>query len=371
MAAALLVLGAALVAPMSSAAAASRATTPTTVTKVAKPATVLSAATPTKAPVLTHPCATTTCVMYDGNGGAAGNYDVYTKNVATGAVTLLTRDAAHTKYDSWWARPSPDGKRFLFYRTPAGLHDTDYTKTSLWVANIDGSGIREIVPNGGYGWQVQGHAEWSPDGKHLVMFGGGGPDGPGGIQITDVNGRSPRLVAQGIDPGWSPRGDKIVYVSCDDASRYPFCAPHEYRLYTADINVARTATSNVRRISTVQTNDPHWSPDGSKIAWESGGWFHWDLMVANADGSNQRVLFTDGQINTNPRWDESGKTLYFYKTDFWRYAGFGLWSIRADGTGLAHLTAGAPGYNEMPTAVPWQFAAATVRRPAPVKAGRP
>jgi Tol biopolymer transport system component len=41
--------------------------------------------------------------------------------------------------DSWWPRISPDRRTILFYRAPAGVHDLDATKVSLWAMDADGS----------------------------------------------------------------------------------------------------------------------------------------------------------------------------------------------------------------------------------------
>ena len=87
-----------------------------------------------------------------------------------GDARLLWRNAAGQRdlpFDL-----SPDGSRFLFIRFRAGPPSTpqqDRTqKVALYVANIDGTGIRQIVPFG----IAQGHelaaAHWSPDGKSII-----------------------------------------------------------------------------------------------------------------------------------------------------------------------------------------------------------
>ena len=210
---------------------------------------------------------------------------------STGATCKRARDAAHQRppFDSWWAKPSPDGTRTLFYRTPAGVHDTDYKQTSLWMANIDGSGLRQVIANGQYGWAVQGHAEWSPDGTKLVMFGGSVYNG---IVVTDTNGVQLHRVGNGIDPVWSSNGKQVIYINCARAADFPSCPADQNRVWA--VNEDGSSPHMLVDIP-VGANDPTMSPDGSTIAFETNpGGLVWDLWLANADGSNPRKLFWTG-----------------------------------------------------------------------------
>jgi len=98
-----------------------------------------------------------------------GNHEIYALDLETLESHPLTADPT---LDSWWARTSPDRSRILFYRTPRGVRDTDYTQTSLWIMDADGGNQRVLRPRGTDGWELQGHADWSPDGRELVMMGG-------------------------------------------------------------------------------------------------------------------------------------------------------------------------------------------------------
>ncbi|MCZ7527875.1 MAG: hypothetical protein M5U14_16750 [Acidimicrobiia bacterium] len=276
-------------------------------------------------------------VVYDSD--ASGNFEIYRRDVRTGAVTQLTDDP---RFDSWWARVSPDGTRILFYRTPAGVHDLDYTKTSLWMMSSDGSGLRELIANGQYGWRVQGHAWWHPDGTRLVMFGGVVYDG---IVVTDTDGVPLYRVGDGIDPVWSSDGKQIVYVNCADPSDYPSCPPDQYRVWV--VNQDGSSPRMVVDLP-VRAHDPMMSPDGSMIAFETNpGGLVWDLWVVNTDGSNPRRILSDGNINTNPVW-VSDEQLVFYKTSPAHHREFGLWTVRADGSGLTWISPGQQGVTEMP-----------------------
>jgi TolB protein len=257
--------------------------------------------------------------------------------MATGAVTQLTNDS---RYDSWWAKASPDQTQMLFYRTPNGVHDSDYSKTSLWMANIDGSAPHQVIATGQYGWTVQAHAEWSPDGTRLVMFAF-----PMGIVVTDTNGVLLHHVAYGVDPSWSSDGRRIIYIDCADPASFG-CTPDQGRVHV----VNEDGTSPHILVSApVQANDPTMSPDGSQIAWETdAGGNVWDLWVANADGSNPHVLLSDGNINTNPVW-ASDQELVLYKNAPLLRLGFAAWSMRSDGSGLTWITGGPLGsFVEMP-----------------------
>jgi Tol biopolymer transport system component len=121
----------------------------------------------------------------------SGNFEIYQANT-DGSVSQLTQDRA---YDSFWPKPSPDGTSLVFQRSPRGSHDKDYTKTSLWGARIDGSSPHELIPNKGYGWAIQGHVEWAPDGRSLVIAGG-----LGNVYITNPNGTNPRQITGVANP---------------------------------------------------------------------------------------------------------------------------------------------------------------------------
>ncbi|MCU1537263.1 MAG: periplasmic component of the Tol biopolymer transport system, partial [Humibacillus sp.] len=99
----------------------------------------------------------------------SGNFELYTMPLAGGSARRLTSDAA---YDSWSPRISPDRRTILFHRAPKGVHDLDQSKVSIWAVAVDGTGLRQLRPSGLDGWYQQGHAEWSPDGSAIVLFGG-------------------------------------------------------------------------------------------------------------------------------------------------------------------------------------------------------
>lgn len=272
-------------------------------------------------------------MLYDSN--RTGNYEIYKMDMKTSAVTQLTNDPT---YDSWWGKASPDGKQMIFNRTPKGVHDTQYEKVSLWKANIDGSNAHQIIARGANGWGLQGHAEWSPDGTKLVMYGGTS------IWITDTNGNLLKSLVNGIDPIWSSDGSKIIYFACQLP---PGCMQGTYQL--ASINIDGTGQRNLTGILPQLTgNDPTMSPDGTTIVWEANinNFFKWDLMAANSDGSNVRILFTDDLINTCPVWSPDSKTIYFFKSK--PFYNINIWSIKPDGSNLTLITGGQPGINEFP-----------------------
>jgi len=72
------------------------------------------------------------------------------------------------------------------------------------------------------------------------------------------------------------------------------------------------------------------------------GWGHTNLMVMNADGSNQKVLLDgitgDGSGNHDPNWSPDGNWIVFGRTlDSYGYVNY-ISMIRKDGSGLCDLT---------------------------------
>jgi Tol biopolymer transport system component len=246
-------------------------------------------------------------------------------------------------------RISPDRRTLLFYRTPKGIHDRDFTQTSLWTIDLATGATRQLRAVGTDGWSLQGHAEWSPDGRHLIMFGGKRSNPQ--IYVTNADGTLPRAVTtrggSNLDPSWSPDGRSVVFVGCPQS----FCLPASYELYTIDIE----GKSAPHRLTSdrIRDQDPYFAPNGREIAWLSqtgtaGVAGRWGIRLAAIDGSLQRTVIDDGQINSKPEWSRDGRTIYFHRLVIRNGSKFGIWAIDVDGTHLRKITVG-PGNNEYPS----------------------
>lgn len=284
-------------------------------------------------------------ILFDSD--RTGNFELYVMEADGSGARRITTDS---RYDSWWGRISPDRRRILFYRTPKGVHDRDYTKTSLWMVAASGDGLVEIRPAGTDGWQVQGHAEWSPDGTELVMFGGRKSNSQ--IYVTTLTGRDPRQVTDrggvSLDPSWSPDGTTIAFVGCPRS----ICFFGSYEIYT----IAATGEGGATRITSdgMRDHDPYYSPDGTRLAWltqtsNDGPVGVWNIRIAAADGSGQRRLTDDQAVNSKPEWSRDGATIYFHRLDPARSLLFSIFAISPDGSGRREVTTGHPGVNEFPS----------------------
>lgn len=264
-------------------------------------------------------------IVFDSN--RTGNYEVFTMLADGSSPVRLTNDPT---YDSWWPKISPDRTKILFYRTPKGTHDRDYSKTSLWQMNADGTALRQLLANGSYGWTFQGHAEWSPDGTQLVMLGGSAPGTQ--IYITNADGTSPRLVKKrggsNVDPSWSPDGKSLLFIGCPVAT----CTKELYEVFR--INTDGTGEQRLTN-DLVPDYDPYYSPDGSTIAWlrDTGGLTKWGVFRMNPDGSGQRPVIDDGGINSKPAWSADSQTIFFHRAAP-GHLSYSIWTIHPDGSGL-------------------------------------
>ena len=277
-----------------------------------------------------------------------GHLEIFTMKQDGTNQAQLTNDPA---YDSFWGQPSPDRTKILFVRTPAGVRDSDYGKATTWVMNADGSALTQILPLRAYGWTIQGHPEWKPDGTRIVTMGTSvssieiftiNPDGSNPVRVTNNGVGGPRGGIN-IDPSWHPDGQSLLFVGCPGS----VCQPENYEVY----RIKDDGTGETRLTNDLKPDyDPYYSPDGATIAWlrNTGNIFRWGIFKMNPDGGGQTAVIDDGGVNSKPGWSLDSSTIYFHRLPQGASL-FNVWKILPDGTGLIEVILPRPAYiNQYP-----------------------
>ena len=114
---------------------------------------------------------------------------------------------------------SPDGTQFVFLRYRPGPspapREFQTQQVAIFVANMDGTGVRQITPYGLAHAHEFTSAQWSPDGLKIISETHGGrlfsvhPDGTGLTAIPLQTGTGQYFAYQ---PHWSPDGTRIVFL---------------------------------------------------------------------------------------------------------------------------------------------------------------
>lgn len=86
---------------------------------------------------------------------------------------------------------------------------------------------------------------------------------------------------------------------------------------------------------TASEDDPVWSPDGSRIAYQSNASGTWDIWVIGADGSNPRNLTADSAYDLVPTWSPDGSQIA-YVSD--ASGSVDIWVMDADGSDRVNVT---------------------------------
>jgi Tol biopolymer transport system component len=277
---------------------------------------------------------------------------------------------------------SPDGKRFAFIR-----YGYSQGEGALVIANIDGSGERNLAtPKEPEGFEPEGLA-WSPDGKVIACsyYSAGGVDAVGLVEVAVEDGTVKQVLPQKwasiLKIAWLGDGSGLLMSAADKSSGYFYQIWHvaypngEARRVTNDLNsysdVSVTADSNTllavqgdwvsnlwiapngdagraQRITSGKYDGGMgvaWTPDG-RIVHASRDW---DIWIMDADGSNQKLLTVDEHNN---RWlsvTPDGRYILF---ESWRKSttDSGIWRMDIDGGNPKPLT--EKGWASVPRASP-------------------
>ena len=229
---------------------------------------------------------------------------------------------------------------------PASTVEGPFGQVGGWIAYSSGDGIWAVDPARPERRIRLSRADgdpigWSSDGTKLLIrresptqvgWGVGQID----LVVLDADGTETRLTAADPTGGsFSPDGSEIVYAAG------PWERSAIYAV-SSDGGAPRLILRSTRRISSGSlafAYHPALSPDGTRIAYFDGMFDHsHSLWVANADGTERRVLLDDEFSESGHMraltWSPDGGWLAFSTDD-------SIYLVRPDGTGLRRVVSGS------------------------------
>jgi Tol biopolymer transport system component len=240
-----------------------------------------------------------------------GNPEIYTMTDRGRQQTRLTTNTDFDLAPAW----SPDRTRIAFASFPNGGTDVN-----IFVMNADGTGRTQLTTDP----SVEENPDWSPDGSKIAFNRNGSivvmnADGSGQTELPNADNDND------WDPDWSSDGTRIV-LSRDRGSTQL----SEIWVMNADGSGAVQLTQN-----SFHDSGATWSPDGSKIAFESNrNSGVYQVFVMNADGSGQTQL-TSGFHSSGPAWSPDGSKIAF---ETFASGNLDLYVMNADGSRVTQLT---------------------------------
>ena len=221
-----------------------------------------------------------------------GRTRIYTMNLASGAIQVLTRGRDHRDEVPRW---SPDGTRIAF-KSNRGSGNYD-----VWVMDANGANPVRITDH-----PANDHDPfWMPDGQSLI-FSSERDSRSDLYRVWLSDRRVERLtrnfVGRAIMPNVSPDGRSVAFAA-QTLARLQFW---EFQVHVLDLATGRTRALD----NTGGACWPSWSPDGRSIANVLLATEPSTIQVRNGDGSAPRTLRGDPELwHYYPEWSADGRWL--------------------------------------------------------------
>ncbi len=205
---------------------------------------------------------------------------------------------------------SPDGTNIAYSSYSGGSQNIWIRPLDYHAENLAPSGEPEQITSGEF---LDRDPSWSAEGNRIVFSSDRGGDFK--LFLVDLDTRDPDpLDVEGIQPRWSPGGDRIAFVSKNN------------------ISVIQLNDSSEKVVLTTSGYNefPSWAPDGGNIAFSSG----YNIIRMDDTGSSRRNL-TASAWNSQADWCRSRDRIVFVSN---RSGQYNLWKMNADGSGKTQLT---------------------------------
>jgi Tol biopolymer transport system component len=248
-----------------------------------------------------------------------------------GAERQITHVAGGA-FDPDW---SPDGSRIVFERWASSQRLPD----QLYTVNADGSGLHAVA--GGCSKSTNCLSDdvpaWSPDGTQIafvryylpfVKVGRDSIPSAADLMLVPAAGGAPQVLRHFAGdplpghPAWAPDGKQLVFPLSTTKQ------PTKQTPILDALNVLDIASGALRAITPLSlgAGDPDWSPDGTRILFNSEAGHSQFAYVVNPDGSGLRKIahkirnhsrrkgdarFIDART-LRPRWSPDGRKIVFF-----------------------------------------------------------
>jgi len=253
----------------------------------------------------------------------------YLFDLDTGEMTPLPESIVGTEDLTAGYAVSPDGSEVAYYGR------TVDDSVQVFVANLDGTDVRQVTSNGSATLIWSGSPGWSPDGTKIAYVGHvhGGVSRKGFI-IDLASGATTQVTFETREVEsiqYSPDGSSILYTT----SELPGGGSRAIRIVPVTGGEASTLEARDRTWDGWQVPaDAQLSPDGSLLSYICAPGPA--VCLANADGSGARVLASADDAIMSARWSPDGTRIAY-----WVFHSLDVWVMDV-ATGVAsHVTEGA------------------------------
>lgn len=218
------------------------------------------------------------------------------------------------------------GKYLLFDADESfnmGQSATPSPYTSIYYANLDGSGITRITPVEPAYYSYR--ASWAPDGTQIIYTRGDFADTARGLCTIDITGSNFKRIVKGDEADYgcfSPNQGMIAY-----AKSLVHIPPYKYDLYTANIDGSSEKRLTYFADDNGTVANLHWSADGNIYFNAVSDRIKSGIYSIDKNQSNFKYITNAGRLlGVSP----DGKYILFDQTD-------GLFTANTDGSHIKTL----------------------------------
>jgi Tol biopolymer transport system component len=255
---------------------------------------------------------------------------------------------------------SPDGRMLAFNRGSQGV-------TSIYTMPAEGGEERKLISGSQYGWGLA----WTHDGHDIVFGRAGWLPKSGWLWKISARGGNPERLQFGQEGGEpSIRGNRLAYARqlanlniwkrtlgpsnstsagekfltsttiesgpqfSPDGSKIVF---ESTRTGASEIWLCRSDGSNLIQLTHLNTvtGTPRWSPDGEQIAFDSRAPGNAEIFVMDSRGGSMRQLTHEPSADVVPSWSHDGRWIYFISD---RSGDWQMWKMPSNGGAAVQVT---------------------------------